>query len=65
MSKKFFLSVDQRKTLIEALLKHASDLENEIKAGKVNSALVFDHVEAEIQKDRHLADLFKVQEHEL
>ncbi len=63
--KKFWLTVDQRKQLIEDLLSAKSDLENEVKINPVVSQSIRDRIEQGQQVRDQLVALFKVEEHEL
>ena len=64
--KKYYLSVDQRKRIINAVLSDAAKLEKEKeKQGGALTGVSLDIVDGAIQELQQIATLLKVEEHEL
>lgn len=61
--KKFYLSIEQRKFIIEATLRLASELEAQGKKDDLKPG-VRDSVDQKVQEYRQLANLLKVEEME-
>ncbi len=63
--KKYFLSVEQRKVIVEALLSKASQVKTDCNCRGIGGESMPDSAKATVQENEHLAQLFKVEEHEL
>lgn len=62
--KKFYLTVDQRKLIVEALLGAASAISTDCNRRGIGGEAMPDTAKANVQANEHLAELFKVEEHE-
>lgn len=62
--KKFFLSVEDRDLIVEALLRVAQQVKAQIPMDMRATPEKVEEKEAAVQKNNHLAALFKVDEYE-
>lgn len=62
--KKYFLNVKQREALVEALLSKAEAIKTDCSKRGIGGASMPESSQASIQENEHLAQLFKVEDHE-
>lgn len=63
--KKYFLSAEQRKVLVEALLSKAENIKTDCSKRGIGGAAMPESSQATVQENEHLAQLFKSEDHEL
>ncbi len=62
--KTFYLTIEQRELIVESLLSKASSIEVDCNGRGVGGEAMPDNCKASVQSNRHLAELFKVEEYE-